>query len=64
MKLLTSAEAAVQLGVKKTTVQRWVREGMDLPHVKVGRLVKFPERDLNLWLWEKVQNKRRKNFDE
>lgn len=64
MKLLTSLEAATMMGVKQTTIQRWVREGMDIPHTRLGKLVKFPERDLNLWLWKRTQNKQRKNFEE
>ena len=64
MKLLTTAEAATQIGIKKTTLQRWVREGMDIPHARLGHLLKFPEKDLNLWVWKYTKNKLRKNFEE
>jgi excisionase family DNA binding protein len=64
LRLLNSKEAADLLRVKRTTIQRWVREGVDLPYVRDGRQVKFPEKDLSLWVWKRVQNKQRKNFEE
>ena len=42
------------LNVRPMTIYGWVHDGM-IPHVKLGRLVRFSEREIREWL-----NKRRK----
>ena len=51
--LLTRSEAAAYLGVKPGTLACWaVTRRYDLPMIKVGRLVRYIRRDLDLWLEE------------
>ena len=44
-RLLTIQEAARLLGVKPNTLYLWVSQKR-VPHRKIGRLVRFAERDL------------------
>jgi excisionase family DNA binding protein len=44
-RLLTIPEAARLLGVKPNTLYLWVSQKR-VPHRKIGRLVRFAERDL------------------
>lgn len=47
--LLTVEEAARRLGIGRTLAWRLVRDG-ELPSVRLGRLVRIPERALDDWL--------------
>jgi excisionase family DNA binding protein len=46
--LISAAEAAQLLGIHPVTVLRWAREGR-VPHLRLGRKVKFRVSDLNSW---------------
>jgi excisionase family DNA binding protein len=46
--LLTVEQVAVHLGVSPKTVRRLMRRG--LPSVRLGRLVRFEQRDLLRWV--------------
>jgi len=48
-KLLTIDELAEVLSAKKSTIYQWVHLGL-IPHVKVGRLLRFREEDIEKWL--------------
>jgi excisionase family DNA binding protein len=49
--LLSEAEAAAQLGVKKTTLQIWrSTKRYPLPYVKVGRLVRYRQSGLDAFI--------------
>ncbi len=48
-KLLTIDELTVVLTVKKSTIYQWVHLGL-IPHIKVGRLLRFKEADIEKWL--------------
>jgi len=48
-KLLTPQQIADILGVKPSTIYQWTHQGF-IPHVKVGRLVRFREKDVTEWL--------------
>ncbi len=48
-KLLTIDELTVFLTVKKSTIYQWVHIGL-IPHIKVGRLLRFREEDIQKWL--------------
>ncbi len=48
-KLLTIDELAKVLSVKKSTIYQWVHLGL-IPHIKVGRLLRFREEDIQKWL--------------
>jgi len=51
-KLLTIDELAKVLSVKKSTIYQWVHMGL-IPHIKVGRLLRFREEDIQKWLISK-----------
>lgn len=51
-KLLTIDELAEVLSLKKSTIYQWVHLGL-IPHMKVGRLLRFRERDIEKWLSSK-----------
>lgn len=49
--LLTRADAAEFLGVKKSTLDCWGYTGRyGLPFIRVGKLVKYRRADLERWL--------------
>lgn len=48
-KLLTIDELAEVLSVKKSTIYQWVHLGL-IPHIKVGRLLRFKEGNIQKWL--------------
>jgi len=48
-RLLTPEQIAELLGVKQSTIYQWTHQGF-IPHVKVGRLVRFREADIEKWL--------------
>lgn len=47
--LLTVDQIAEMLQVKTGTVYQWVHEGF-VPHIKLGRLVRFNESEVMEWL--------------
>ncbi len=50
-RLKTRAEAADYLGLKPQTLSVWASTGRyDLPYIKVGRLVKYRQSDLDEFL--------------
>ncbi len=51
-KLLTIDELAEVLTVKKSTIYQWVHLGL-IPHIKVGRLLRFKEGGIKKWLASK-----------
>ncbi len=55
--LLTPAETALRLGVKEQTLAVWRSTGRypRLPHVKVGRLVRYRESTVEAFPEERVQ---------
>jgi excisionase family DNA binding protein len=48
-RLLNVAEAADQLGIASKTLYKWVESGQ-IPYVRIGRLIRFREADLEEWL--------------
>jgi excisionase family DNA binding protein len=47
--LLTAREAAQLLGLRESTLRDHTRRGL-VPHVRIGRLLRYRERDLLAWL--------------
>jgi excisionase family DNA binding protein len=56
-KLLTPEEISERLGVKLSTIYQWTHIGY-IPHFKLGRFVRFKERDILAWLESKRINGR------
>jgi len=48
-KLLTVTEVAEWLSVSPKTVYRWVHEE-HVPHLKLGRVVRFDQKDIERWV--------------
>ncbi len=52
--LLTVEEAARRLGIGRSLAWRLVRRG-DLPSVRLGRLVRIPDRALKDWIGQETE---------
>ncbi len=52
LRLLNVQEIADLLGVKKSTIYQWTHQGF-IPHVKVGKLVRFKPDAVMKWVNEK-----------
>jgi len=52
-KLLTPPELADCLGIQVSTVYQWTHQGF-VQHVKLGKLVRFRESDVNKWLEDRL----------
>jgi len=48
--LLTSEETARILGVKPQSLAIWRMHGVNLPYVRVGRLVRYRRSDIDAWI--------------
>ncbi len=49
MRLLVAEEVAEMLRVEPDTVREWARQGQ-VPHVRIGRSVRFSEPELRRWI--------------
>ena len=52
--LLTAREAALLLGLRESTLRDHTRRGL-VPHLRIGRLLRYREADLLAWLDELSQ---------
>lgn len=55
--LLTPQQIAEKLGVAVSTIYQWTHTGF-IPHIKLGRFVRFRESDINKWLNSRVHKGR------
>ncbi len=55
--MLNSAEIAEKLGMSVSTIRKWVHYGF-IPHVKLGRAVRFREEDIEEWIEERTERGR------
>ena len=56
-KLLTPEEISELLGVKLSTIYQWTHIGY-IPHFKLGRFVRFREKEVLKWLESKRRDGR------
>lgn len=56
-KLMNAAQVAEWLNVKESTIRKWVHYGF-IPHIKLGRCVRFSEEDIQRWLKERSEKGR------
>ena len=56
-RLLDTAEIAEQLNMSVSTIRKWVYFGF-IPHVKLGRAVRFREKDVEAWIEERTEKGR------
>ena len=54
---MDTTEASEFLGIKKNTLYEWIVQ-KKIPHLKVGRLVKFRKADLEAWLEKRSQEEK------
>ena len=59
--LMDMNEASEYLGIRKNTLYEWVIE-RKVPHVRVGRLLKFRREDLENWLRKRTQEEKDRDF--
>jgi excisionase family DNA binding protein len=52
-KLLTVAEIAILIGVKKSTIYQWTHQDY-IRHIKLGNLVRFKPNQIEKWLDKKA----------
>lgn len=56
-KLMNTAEVAEWLNMAPGTIRKWVHFGF-IPHVKLGRAVRFSRKDIEQWLQERTEKGR------
>jgi excisionase family DNA binding protein len=56
-KLLDTPGLADWLSIKPSTIRKWVHYGY-IPHVKLGRCVRFVKEDIEKWLKERAEKGR------
>jgi excisionase family DNA binding protein len=59
--LMDMNEASEYLGIRKNTLYEWVIE-RKIPHVRVGRLLKFRREDLENWLRKRTREEKDRDF--
>jgi len=58
VRLLNTLEASQYLGVTRDTLAVWrTTRRYELPYIKVGRLVKYKQSDLDKWLENRTKEK-------
>lgn len=56
MKVLTVDEVASLLKLTRVTIYRMAKAG-DIPALKVGKVWRFPEEEIEAWLTEKIHGR-------
>jgi excisionase family DNA binding protein len=55
--LLNYAQAAQFLGIAEGTLQNWISSGLyAVPHIRVGRLIRFRQQSLSRWIASRERN--------
>lgn len=63
VKLLNVTEVAQLIGVQPSTIYQWTHQGF-IPHVKIGKLVRFNVDDVMTWLSKmKTRGRNNRKFD-
>lgn len=55
--LIDVPEAASRLGIAPKTIYKWIEQGR-LPFVRIGRLIRLREEDLEAWVCARVHDGR------
>ena len=63
-KMLNPLQLADILGVRPGTIYSWLSRGVDIPYVKIAGTVRFRERAVMDWLFQKERERKRRNFEE
>jgi len=62
-KLLNASELAEIIGIKAATVYSWIIRGVDIPHIKVERTIRFREKAVQDWLLRKEEERKKRRFE-
>lgn len=60
---LTTKQVAELLSIRESTVRVWLHRGLDIPHVKIHSVLRFPQAKLERWLAERENERARRNFE-
>jgi excisionase family DNA binding protein len=52
--LMNTSQVARWLNMSESTIRKWVHYGY-IPHVKLGRAVRFKEKDVEAWIEERTE---------
>ncbi len=52
--LMNTSQMAGWLNMSKSTIRKWVHYGF-IPHIKLGRAVRFSRKDIEVWLQERTE---------
>jgi len=63
-KLLNPLQLAEILNVQPGTIYSWLSRGIDIPHVKIAGTVRFREKAVQDWLFQKERERKRRNFED
>jgi excisionase family DNA binding protein len=55
--LMNTAQIAGWLSMSESTIRKWVHYGF-IPHIKLGRAVRFSRKDIEAWLHERTETGR------
>ena len=47
---LTEKKTSDRIAVSKSVLRKWRREGVGPPYVKLGRMIRYPLRNLEIWM--------------
>jgi predicted DNA-binding transcriptional regulator AlpA len=56
---LTETETAQRVSVSVSGLRKWRRAGCGPPYVRLGRLIRYPVRDLQTWLRSHIPSQTR-----
>ena len=62
-KLLNASQLAEIIGIKPVTVYCWITRGVDIPHIKVNKTIRFREKAVQEWLLRKEEERKKRNFE-
>ncbi len=60
---LTVRQVAERLQVKPVTIRVWLHRGLDIPHLKINTVLRFPESRLERWLESRERERARGRFE-
>ncbi len=63
-KLLNPSQLADILGVRPGTIYSWLSRGVDIPYVKIAGTVRFREKAVQDWPFQKERERKRRNFED
>jgi predicted DNA-binding transcriptional regulator AlpA len=53
---LTEKKTSDRIAVSKSALRKWRREGLGPPYVKLGRMIRYPLRELEKWMNKRLRS--------